>query len=483
MKKNPNNLIKEYFIAFKDRKDELKIINDCLTSNKFEFMLTYGRRRVGKTELHLYATQNTKTIYYLSRKSQNVEKFKEQCVKIVPEAEMIVADYESLFKFLKDKVDVIIIDEFPEMIQEDKNLLNIFQYVVDIILRDSKLKLFLLGSSTSIMKHDVLSTPSPLYGRKTIALNLKPFPFYVLKDFFPETALEEIIEIYGCSGGIPYYLNQITVPFWDWLKTELKEQRFIRDEAHFLLQYEFFSSGRYYAILEAIARGKNQLNEIAQFSNIPITSIPQYINNLEEADFIRREIPITERTTSKRGQHLLIDNFLRFYFRFIYPNLESLDQKIMDVTDIREQYSEYMGKIFEDVVLQFIINFRNHLDVIEEFKKGLDPDFLSFTKIGRWWWKDTEIDLVAFNPNTDKAILIECKWQEKVNGISIATKLLGKEPKIQYQGPNKEKKNLIMIFAKSFETDAKKIEKIGDTYVYFIDLNDMDRIITKSHLS
>ena len=157
-------------IQFKDRKNELKLIDDCLSSKRFEFMLTYGRRRVGKTELHLYATEDMKRIYYLCRKSRNVEQFKAQCVKVVPDAEMIQEDYESLFKFLKDKVDVIIIDEFPEMVREDKNILNIFQYIVDIILKNSKLKLFLLGPSISVMKNEVLSTPSPLYGRKTIAL-------------------------------------------------------------------------------------------------------------------------------------------------------------------------------------------------------------------------------------------------------------------------------------------------------------------------
>jgi len=461
---------------FKNRKNELEIMQKCLNSNKFEFMLTYGRRRVGKTELHLYATNDINKIYYLARKAQNAKKFKAQCVSVIPEAKNIIPEYEALFEFIKEKVDVVIIDEFPEMVKEDNDVLNTFQYIVDIVLKDSKLKLFLLGSSISVMKSEVLSTPSPLYGRKTISLHLKPFTFHILKEFFPNTTLEEIIQIYGFTGGIPYYLNRIKTPFWDWLETEIQQQTFIRDEAEFLLRFEFFNSGRYFSILEAIAFGKNQLNQISQYTNIPVTSLPQYLNSLEEVHFITREIPITERITSKRGRYTLSDNFLRFYFRFIYPNLESLDRMIMDVGNIKVNYPQYMGTIFEKAVLQFLVTFRENLgDIITHGK-----DFLKFTKIGRWWWREAKVDLVAFNPETDKAILVECKWQDDINGNDVAVQLLNKVSKIQYRGPNKEKSHIIMIFAKSFDDKKKIMEKINHIPVYYFDLAEINEIITKS---
>lgn len=482
MKKNQYKKEIDKIKDFKDRKKELKIINECLSSNKFELMLTYGRRRVGKTELHLHATKGLKVIYYLARKSRNVEKFKEQCVKVIPEAEMIMAKYESLFEFVKDRVDAIIIDEFPEMVKEDDNILNIFQYIVDIILKNSKLKLFLLGSSISVMKSQILSAPSPLYGRKSISLHLKPFSFHILKEFYPEASLEEIIQIYGFSGGIPYYLKQITVPFWDWLNRELRRQTFIRDEAEFLLRYEFFKSGRYFSILEAIAFGKNQLNQIAQYTRIPVTSLPQYLTSLEEVNFIKREVPITERITSKKGRYILSDNFLQFYFRFIYPNLESLDRMIMDINDIQAQYPQYMGKIFEEVVLQFLITFREDLDFIKSNKNIGNGDYLNFTKIGRWWWRDTEIDLIAFNPNNNKAILIECKWQDDVNGSEVAINLINKKSQLRYRGMHKKKNHILMIFAKSFTNKATNIEKIGESFIFYFDLKDINEIISKSTL-
>ncbi|MCK5342222.1 MAG: ATP-binding protein, partial [Candidatus Heimdallarchaeota archaeon] len=237
---------------FKDRIEELRLLRERISSTKFEFGITYGRRRVGKTALHLQASSKNRVIYFLARRSRNIEKFKEQCVKIVPAARMIALDYESLFEFLKDKVDCIIIDEFPNMLQEDANILHIFQAIVDSILPGSSLALFFLGSSISVMKSKVLPASSPLYGRKTMALKLSAIPFYILSEYYPHADMEEIIQIYGLADGIPYYLNQINDSFWKWLDKELKFPTYLRDEGEFLVRYEFINSGRYLAILEAI---------------------------------------------------------------------------------------------------------------------------------------------------------------------------------------------------------------------------------------
>ena len=222
------------------------------------------------------------------------------------------------------------------------------------------------------------------------------------------------------------------------------------------------------------------MNEIAQYANIPVTSLPQYMNSLDEVNFIKREVSITERITSKKGHYILTDYFLRFYFRFIYPNLESLDRKILDIKDIREPYSHYMGSIFEDIVLQFMTHFRANLGEIEGFKNLIREDFFEFTRIGRWWWKGVEIDLVAFNPRSDKAILIECKWQQAVKGSAVAKKLLLKEEKVRYRGEFKKKEHLLMVFAKSFKNREKKVEQFGNTSICYLDLDDMATIIARN---
>ena len=137
------------------------------------------------------------------------------------------------------------------------------------------------------------------------------------------------------------------------------------------------------------------MNQIAQYTKIPVTSLSPYLSSLREVEFITKEIPVTERLPSKRGRYKLLDNFLKFWFRFIYPNFESLDQRILSAEDIRAHYPEYMGKIFEKVVSQFLIRCQKSLSIPK------------FTKIGRWWWREDEIDLIAYNPLSKEAILVE----------------------------------------------------------------------------
>ncbi len=448
--------------SFKNRKEEIKYLENFISKKDANFGITYGRRRVGKTALHLHTLSSTSFLYYMARKANNAKKFKEKCVEILPSASIISEDFESLFVYIKDKIDCVVIDEFPNLIEEDENFLHVFQAIVDTILQGSSLKLFILGSSISVMKSRVLSMSSPLYGRRSFSLHLKPLLFYQLLEFFPRLGLEELIEIYALTDGIPYYINHIEPPFWEWLSKELKFPLFLHDEGSFVLRYEFTNSGRYFSILEAIAFGNTRMNEIAQYTNIKVTSLPQYLKNLEEVEFVKREIPVTNKKTSKSGIYVLSDNFLQFWFRFIYPNIERLDQGTLSVDEIKKDYPPYMGKIFERVVKQFIIRFSSMLKME------------SFKNIGRWWWKEHEIDLIAFDPSSPKATLIECKWKNNVDAKTIVSKLIKKEDYVKYRGNFKEKTHDIMVFAKSF---SSRITSFDKRRVMCIDLKDMESMI------
>ena len=93
----------------------------------FELIIIYGRRRIGKTALYLQATKKYKRIYFLATEENNLERFYNVCIRHFPEVSKLRKDYEVIFEFLKDKVDVIIIDEFQNMIQENKNTVSTFQ--------------------------------------------------------------------------------------------------------------------------------------------------------------------------------------------------------------------------------------------------------------------------------------------------------------------------------------------------------------------
>ena len=386
-------------IQFKDRKKERRELDEVLNSKTFEFIVIYGRRRIGKTELILKATENKKRIYYLAIGARNLERFYNICIGHYPQVSKFKMDWEVLFDFLKDNAETVVIDEFQNMIQEDANILNIFQSVTDTILKDSPLKLFLLGSSISVITSKVLDHKSPLYGRKTGSLELKSVSFFDLKEFFPKADMEELVEIYGFADGVPYYLVRIDRSFRLWLKDEIEKERgFLKDEVDFLMRYEFEDVSTYKLILEAIAHQKTKLNEIKNYMNVKRTDISPYLRNLIEVGMIKREVPITENVRSRLGRYYISDNFLKFWFRYIYPNVSSIEEGIFDIDIIKGDYNRYLGYIFEDVVKQFLIKERDKI-----FK---------FSKIGKWWHKEREIDIVALNESTEEIMFIECKWQD-----------------------------------------------------------------------
>lgn len=439
---------------FKNRVNELSEVGETISSKKFELLIIYGRRRIGKTELILKATENVKRIYYLAVGEKNLERFYALCLQQFPEISKLKIDWETLFEFLKDNVEAVIIDEFQNLIHENKSILNIFQAIVDIKLKNSKLKLILLGSSISMITSKVLDYKSPLYGRRTGSLELKGVSFFDLIKFFPKFSIKELIEIYAFADGIPFYLVKIDKKFSSWLQEEIKKSKsFLRDEVDFLMRYEFKDASTYKLILEAIAQGKTKLNEIKDFIKIKRTDISPYLRNLLEVKMIKRAVPITERSKSRFGRYYISDNFIKFWFRYIYPNLSSIEEGIFELNAIKSDYNSYLGQIFEEVSKQFLI------------KKG--RSIFNFTKIGRWWHKDKEIDIMALNEETKEILFVECKWQERVNPSKILQEL---KEKAEFVDWNKNKrKECYAIFAKSFK------EKLKGENVYLFDLDNFDR--------
>ncbi len=435
-------------MEFVDRDEELKSLRERLSSDDFELIIIYGRRRVGKTRLVLEAVKGKEHIYYLAVEGDNLRHFKRFASKVMPEIAHVQEDWESYFNFLRDRI--VIIDEFPNLIKEDPGVVSIFQRIVDLTLKGTKTKLILLGSSVSMMSDKVLSYKSPLYGRRTASIKLKPLKFMHLKEFFPNLSWEELVEIYGFADGIPYYLEKVKPPFWSWLAEEIRRpDTFLKDELDFMMKYEFAEVTTYKRILEAIAFGRNTPKEIREYIKARHSDITQYLKNLIETEFIVREVPITEGAKSKRGRYYIADNFIAFWFRYVYPNLSAIEEGIFEVEEIKRDYPSYLGFIFEKVAKQFLIELN---------RRGKLP--FKFTKIGKWWYKDKEIDLVALNEREKKALFVEVKWSnlrdrevEKIlKNLERISELTGLDEYSKYYG----------IIAKSVEFKGDLIWDLKD---------------------
>jgi len=312
-----------------------------------------------------------------------------------------VEDFRDAFKLLKilpNNRIVVVIDEFSYLL-EDKNTPVVFQHIIDEIL-DDMFFIILCGSLVGLME-SLMSYKNPLYGRRTAQLKLSPLKFLHVREYFKNVNIETVVKIYSVTGGIPMYFKLFKGEDFE---RELNDVVFSKtsilyEEPEFILREEVGDVHRYYLILEALAKGYNRVSEISSVTGIEAKDLPKYLRVLMSLDLVEREIPITESLKSKKGRYKIKDNFFRFWFRFVYPNKSEIEIGMFEMDYLL--FNKYVGEVFEDIVKEFLIELNKN-----------DKLPFKFSKIGRWWHKGEEIDLIALNDNERKALFVEVKWKD-----------------------------------------------------------------------
>ncbi|OGJ18343.1 hypothetical protein A3K73_00910 [Candidatus Pacearchaeota archaeon RBG_13_36_9] len=462
---------------FINRKGELEFLEERHKNKKFEFFVIYGRRRVGKTELIKHFIRNKLHIYLLCDKSgtkKNVYRFKKKVSEFLGEPIIATNDLEEVFSYLikrAGKKVIVVFDEFSYLAEKDPAVPSLFQVVCDELLKNKDIFLILCGSSISMMEKGVLSSKSPLYGRKTAHIKLTPIHFKHFNKFFPLNSLEKNIEFYSILDGIPSYLET----FSDKKATleNIKEQIWSKEgrlyeEIDFLLREELREPDVYKTILDAIASGKTKVVEIANKSGIKVQDLDKYLKVLIKLGIIKKEIPLTE-VKSKKSLYSIKDNLFNFCFLFSEPYKSDLE--IRELKNAEEKFKKgfdsFIGRKFEGLIKREVLK-----------KAGI----MQIQKAGRQWGKfkgekgknTYEIDLVALNDNTKDILFCECKWQEKIDAEKIIKELMEKSGHVSWH--NEERKEHFAVFAKSFK---KKIKKFENKKVHCFDLKDIGKILRK----
>ena len=397
---------------FVDRQSELEFLEDIYKRNKPSLVILYGRRRVGKTELATHFGKGKPTIYFLADErtdQENLKGLQKSMAEFVKDslfAKADIKDWVELFEEFSKKLDrkaVVIIDEFPYLIKSNKAMPSIFQKIWDTNLSKKDVRLILLGSSISMMEQHTLSYQSPLYGRRSGQFELKPLKLKYLKEFFHGRSIEDIIRFYSIVDGIPLYALKLADQKASFIENieenVMKVGKFLYQEAEFLLKQEFREPAKYFLILKAIGFGRNKFGEIANFTGLDKTTISKYLDNLLMLRIIKKDFPVTQKTEARNASYVFEDNYFNFWFRFVYPNktLIEEDRQKDVINSIRADLELYISRIFEKVCIEAVFD--------------LYPP-LKFNRIGRWWYKDKEIDIVCLDENKKEAMFVECKWSD-----------------------------------------------------------------------
>lgn len=412
---------------FVNRVNELDALEKQYQSPDSSLVIVYGRRRVGKTALiNEFLKRHNDTMYFLATEeseAQNLNYFKMQVAEFTDNELLKSAnvDWLTVFRILSeyksDRKKIIVIDEFQYIGQSNSSFPSIMQKIWDTILAKSNVMLILCGSLVSLMRSQTLDYSSPLYGRRTAQIRLKQIPFKNYSEFYEGKSDEELLPYYAITGGVPKYIE--TFQSYDDVYTAIQEnvlnpQSFLYEEPNFLLQKEVSEIGSYFSVIKAIAMGNHKLSDIASALGLKQTGLTKYLKVLMDLDLIEREVPITEKVPgkSKSGLYRITDNYIAFWFKFVYPYRAYLEKGETDyvLSQIKKGFIQnYTSFVYENVCRErmWTLSAENTWD----FK---------FDRVGRYWGaKAGETDIVAIDTVGQNLVIGECKYTTSSKGLSV----------------------------------------------------------------
>lgn len=428
-------------MEFIDRDKELLFLEEKWNDPKAQLIVLWGKRRVGKTELVKHFIKDKPSVYFLSESTNEPDQLKRFSLSIgrffkEPLLETRgFAGWEEIFQYIKEKGQrfVLVIDEFPYLIQSNPAIPSLFQKAWDEYWSKNNIYLILLGSSVSTMETEVLGYKAPLYGRRTGQWKIDPMTFGAVSNFRKGKTFEDRLMHYALAGGIPAYWLQFNLEkdFFQNLRDHvLRKGQMLYDEVEFILKEELREPRYYFALLQAIAQSKRKLSEIVNATGIPQPMANKYLGVLSDLKIVEREIPVTEEKPlkSKKGLYRITDEFFHFWFKYIFPRRGELEMGRIDevLASIREGLPQHLSFVYEKVAAELLW-------------KNMDR-FFPFTAVGRWWERKEEIDLVGINIELNKILFGEVKWSERPAGIDIYEDLKqkvqrviwGKKGRIEY---------------------------------------------------
>lgn len=409
-------------MRFIGRKNELHTLNTEYNRNS-SFVVIYGRRRVGKTTLIKEFLKNKTAFYYLATEeleSQSMKRLANVIARTTKNTllqKIEFTDWLDLFQLIADykpeEKKVLVIDEFPYLVRTNSAFPSILQNAWDEFLKDSNVMLILSGSLIGMMQKHVLSYDSPLYGRRTAQMRLTPLPFTSIYET-QNLPFEQAVEQFALTGGVPKYLEffEDGRPLEEQLKdAAFSKNGFLYEEPNFLLKSEFLTAVNYFSIIKTIADGNHKLGKIASALGQESSSLTPYLSTLSELGFIEKRTPITEKNPekSRKGLYFIADNFLRFWFCYVYPYKGELELDNMQIVldEIHKDFKEkFVAFAYEDICKDI-------------FAKLCSNNAISFvpSRIGSYWLNDydgdTEIDVMSVDHQNKQVFAGECKYNTK----------------------------------------------------------------------
>ena len=454
---------------FVGREEEMEELELSFSARGFRMVVVYGRRRVGKTELLERFAEGKRCVFFTAR-NDTAENNMSALLEEIP-ARYVVGRtsmsqiLESVALMAEDRAEgklLFVVDEFPYLAESVPGAASALQIAVDKRLKGIDMMVVLCGSSMSSMVEGVLSSKSPLYGRRTGSMKVEPLGFPDACRMLEGFGTDDAFRIYSMVGGVPAYLELFDPgKGLDGNVSDLFLRRtgFFQNEVDFLMREEMRSPAIYTAVIAAIAKGKGRISEIADATRLETSAVSKRVSDLIELGIVRRSAPFGE-ASERKSRYVICDNYIRFNFAVLAGHtVRNTDEsRAAALSRMRSEMDSYMGRAFEDVCRAHCIAR------------------LGCTEAGSWWGQDparretAEIDIVGADTASGDGVLLfaECKHTRAKAGLSELNLLKQRSMLVRCEG-----RRYALFSASGFDDDLAAVA--GEEGVALVSMEDLRR--------
>jgi hypothetical protein len=402
--------------GFVGRRKELDLLNQWYEEDGFRFVTIYGRRRVGKTAIIEQFVRDKRTIFFTAirtRGNMNLRFFNKAVKEHFGIRDDAVLYFDELFDIISKNANerlILVIDEFPYLAKSDEEILSMLQIFIDRVAKNTELFLILCGSSMSFMKRQVLGYESPLYGRRTHEMHIRPMNYAESAEFLEGKSSYEKACIYGAVGGIPMYLNKFSGNgnIFDMLVKEFfSDGSILSSETESLILQELLDPKKYNAVIEAMAQGLTKFGDISDRSGISAAETSRCLNDLIDLGYAKKVLPLNEKS-EKRTKYYLSDNLFKFFYQMIIGRKRIVSGPTWKriSKNMEKEFPDYMGRVFENMCAEYI------------------REKMGYPVTDKWWGSpaknvNAEIDIIGSVGNMGKTegLFAGCKFTNRQVGI------------------------------------------------------------------
>lgn len=392
---------------FVGRGTEMSFLKQYYGMPGSQMVVVYGGKGVGKTVLLQEFSKGKRAYYYLARACSE----REQCCQWgdeLREKGVSVAEYPDYGELLTASVteketekQILVIDEFHHMLKGDSDFFKKLVEFKGNRLLTSPVMIVLCTSASGWVENHLVEK---IGSRASVIggfLKVRELKFTEMHRLFPQYEFDDCMRIYAVLGGVPGYWMSFQPNLHageNIIRNILTKESRLYGEMEVYLEQELREPGVYNTILTAMARDCNKLNDIYRHTGFSRAKISVYLKNLMELDLVEKvySYDTDGRANAQKGIYRIVNPYVRFYFRYLFPNqsmLQQLSPEELYDRKIAGSYDLYVEEAYRRIC-------REHMG-------------REYRVVGEWLGKTGTIDIVASDGQGEVGVGA-CVWSRSM---------------------------------------------------------------------